>query len=141
MYHHWSKHWTWPDRPHHEDRTLLGYWEINGVKAHCLLDSGSEGVLLSPEFMRAMGMKMFALEQPIALQLACIGSRLTINYGTNTPIKFGRKLSDKYFDVANVEYYDPGNAVPQEIGNNPGLRKSRGGANWERDHPNWKDIH
>jgi hypothetical protein len=31
---------------------------------------------------------------------------LTINYGTNTTIKFGRKIYDKYFDVANVEYYD-----------------------------------
>jgi hypothetical protein len=76
------------------------------VKAHCLLDSGSEGVLLSPEFMRATGMKTFALEQPIALQLACIGSRSTINYGTNTTIRFGRKIYDEYFDVANIEYYD-----------------------------------
>jgi hypothetical protein len=24
----------------------------------------------------------------------------------NTTIKFGRKLYDEYFDVANVEYYD-----------------------------------
>ena len=44
------------------------------MKAHCLLDSGCEGVLLSLEFMQAMGTKMFALEQPIALQLACIDS-------------------------------------------------------------------
>jgi hypothetical protein len=51
-------------------------------------------------------MKTFALEQPIALQLACIGSRSTINYGTNTTIKFGRKLYDECFDVTNVEYYD-----------------------------------
>jgi hypothetical protein len=51
-------------------------------------------------------MKTFALEQPIALQLACIGSRSTINYGTNTTIRFGRKLYNEYFDVANVEYYD-----------------------------------
>jgi Aspartyl protease len=106
MYHHRSKHRTRPDRPHHENRTLSGYWEINGVKAHCLLDSGSEGVLLSPEFTRATGMKTFALEQPVALQLACIGSRSTINYGTNTTIKFGHRLYDEYFDVANVEYYD-----------------------------------
>jgi hypothetical protein len=76
------------------------------VKAHCLLDSGSKGVLLSPEFTRATGMKTFALEQPIALQLACIGSRSTINYGMNTTIRFGRKLYDKYFDITNVEYYD-----------------------------------
>ena len=60
-----------------DNHTLAGYWEINGVKAHCLLDSGSEGVLLSLEFMRAMGIKMFSLEKPIALQLACIGSRST----------------------------------------------------------------
>jgi hypothetical protein len=106
MYHHRSKHRTRPDWPCHENRTLLGYWEINSVKAHCLLDSGSEGVLLSPEFTRATGMKTFALEQPIALQLACIGSRSTINYGTNTTIRFGRKLYEEYFDVANVEYYD-----------------------------------
>jgi hypothetical protein len=51
-------------------------------------------------------MKRFALKQPIALQLACIGSRSTIKYGTNTTIKFGHKLYDKYFNVTNVEYYD-----------------------------------
>ena len=52
----------------------MGYWEINGMKAHCLLDSRSKGVLLSLEFMQAMGTKTFSLEQPIALQLACIGN-------------------------------------------------------------------
>jgi hypothetical protein len=106
MYHHRSKHRMWPDRSRHENCTLSGYWEINGVKGHCLLDSGSEGVLLSPEFTRATGMKTFALEQPIALQLACIGSRSTINYRTNMTIRFGHKQYDKYFDIANVEYYD-----------------------------------
>jgi hypothetical protein len=44
-------------------------------------------------------MKTFALEQPIALQLACIGSRSTIDYGTNTTIKFGRKLYVEYYDA------------------------------------------
>jgi Aspartyl protease len=118
MYHHRSKHRVQPDRPCHENRTLSGYWEINGVKAHCLLDSGSEGLLLSPEFTRAMGMKTFALEQPIALQLGCIGSRSTINYGTNTTIRFGRKLYDEYFDIANVEYYDAilGTPVLRKLG-------------------------
>jgi hypothetical protein len=63
-------------------------------------------------------MKTFALEQPIALQLACIGSRSTINYGTNTTIKFGRKLYDEYFDIANVEYYDAilGTPVLRKLG-------------------------
>ena len=74
MHSHRSRHREQPTWPPSDNRTLAGYWEINGVKAHCLLDSRSEGVLLSLEFTRATGIKMFALEKPIALQLACIGS-------------------------------------------------------------------
>ena len=76
------------------------------MKVHCLLDSGSEGVLLSLEFTRAMGIKMFALEKFIALQLACIGSQSMINYGTHMTIKIGHKVVEEYFDIANVEHYD-----------------------------------
>ena len=72
MYSHRSRHREWPSWPHSNKCTLAGYREINGVKAHCLLDSGSEGVL-SPEVMQATGIKTFPLEHPIALQLACIG--------------------------------------------------------------------
>ena len=80
MYSHRSRHRERQIWPHSDNRTLSGYWEINSVKSHCLLDSGSEGVLLSPKFMGATGTKTFALEQPIALQLACIGSQSIINY-------------------------------------------------------------
>ena len=90
MHSHRSRHREQPTQPPSDNRTLAGYWEINGVKAHCLLDSGSEGVLLSLEFMRATGIKTFALEKPIALQLACIGSWSMINYGTHATIKIGR---------------------------------------------------
>ena len=76
------------------------------MKAHCLLDSGSEGVLLSPEFTQAMGIKTFALEQPIALQLACIGSQSMINYGTHATIEIGHKAVEEYFNIANIEHYD-----------------------------------
>jgi len=31
-----------PRRSHESNQTLSGYWEINGTKAHCLLDSGCE---------------------------------------------------------------------------------------------------
>ena len=76
------------------------------MKAHRLLDSRSEGVLLSLEFMRATGIKTFALEKPIALQLACIGCRSMINYRTHVTIKIGCKVVEEYFDIANVEHYD-----------------------------------
>ena len=62
--------------------------------------------LLSPEFMQAMGIKTFALEQPITLQLACIGSRSMINYGTHATIKIGRKVVKEYFNIVNVEHYN-----------------------------------
>ena len=50
MHSHRSSHRERPIQLHSDNRTLAGYWEINGVKAHCLLDSRSEGVLLSLEF-------------------------------------------------------------------------------------------
>ena len=59
--------------------------------------------MLSLEFTRAMGIKTFALEKPIALQLACIGSRSMINYGTQATIKIGHKVVKEYFNIANVE--------------------------------------
>ena len=62
--------------------------------------------MISPEFTRAMGIKTFALEKPIALQLACIGSRSIINYGTHATIKIGCKVVEEYFDSMNVEHYD-----------------------------------
>ena len=95
MYSHRTRHREWPIQPHSDNCTLLGYWEINSVKAHCLSDSGSEGVLLSLEFTQATGTRTFALEHPIALQLACISSRSMINYGTHVTIKIGRKVVEE----------------------------------------------
>ena len=53
-----------------------------------------------------MGTKTFALEQPIALQLACISSRSMINYGTHVTIKIGHEVVEEYFNIENIEHYD-----------------------------------
>ena len=53
-----------------------------------------------------MGTKTFALEQPIVLQLACIGSQLMINYRTHVTIKIGHKVVKEYFNIMNVEHYN-----------------------------------
>ena len=37
-----------PTQSRTDSETLSGYWDINGVKAHCLLDSGCEKVMISP---------------------------------------------------------------------------------------------
>ena len=57
-------------------------------------------------------MKTFMLNQPIALQLACVGSRSTINYGTKATINFGGQDIEEHFDVTNIEYYDAILGVP-----------------------------
>src|SRR6266481_5726295 len=97
LYDHWvQKHTTMrPSRSHVNYQTLSGFWEVNGVRAHCLLDSGCKGVMISPDFTQATGLVMFKLEQPIALQLACIGSKSTINYGVRSTISLATSASRK----------------------------------------------
>ena len=42
-HHHQNKIHSWPKRSWEDNCTLSGYWEINGVNAHCLLDSKWRG--------------------------------------------------------------------------------------------------
>ena len=95
-----------PKRSHESNQTLSGYWEVNGTRAHCLLDSGCEGIMISPDFTHAMGIVTNKLENPVALQLACVGSKLTISYGATSTIAFGNQHIEEYFDVTNINYYD-----------------------------------
>ena len=46
------------------------------------------------------------LEQPVGLQLACVGSKSTISYGVRSSIVFGNKHVKEYFDVANINHYN-----------------------------------
>jgi len=62
--------------------------------------------MVSSNYARATGMQLIQLDQPIGLQLACIGSKSMINYGTISTIMFGDKCFEEYFDVANIDYYD-----------------------------------
>ncbi|KIJ47776.1 hypothetical protein M422DRAFT_163291 [Sphaerobolus stellatus SS14] len=87
-------------------RLYLYLWDILGTKAHCLLDSGWEGIMSSSEFMRANKLPKFELEKPIILQLACVGSKSTVQYRLTTKILLGNEKYDEYFDIANVNYYN-----------------------------------
>ena len=76
------------------------------MRAHCHLDSGCEWIMISPNFTHAMGIVTKKLENPVALQLACVGSKLTISYGATSTIAFGNQHIKEYFDVTNIDYYD-----------------------------------
>ena len=82
------------------------FWEIDGIKAHCVIDSGCEGTMISPNFIRAAKIEPFLLDKPIGIQLAVTGSKSVINYGTNATIKYEGRESKEYFDIINIDYYD-----------------------------------
>ena len=53
-----------------------------------------------------MGLVTTKLEDRIGLQLACVSSKSTINYGAMSTIIFGNKHIEEYFNVANIDYYN-----------------------------------
>ncbi|KAF8124219.1 hypothetical protein EV363DRAFT_1403322 [Boletus edulis] len=71
-----------------------------------MIDTGSTGNFVSPACAKITEMNIFSLEQQLTLQLGCIGSRSKITHGGKTCIVIGRKTSEIYFDVANIDQYD-----------------------------------
>ena len=87
-------------RPLREHRCLTAFIEIGGVKALTLFDSGGSIDAMSPEFARVASLKTFELENPVPLQLGCVGSRSVINFGVKTRMTLGNRSEDVYFDFA-----------------------------------------
>lgn len=89
------------------DQTCLSFMmRVNGLDALVLLDSGSTGDSISPDFARVCGARTYELENPATLQLGCVGSRSRINYGTRVPIRIGESEMEIYLDVVNLDRYD-----------------------------------
>ena len=89
-----------------DNHAISVFWEIGGIKAHCLIDSGCKGIMISPNFIKAAKNKPFLLDKPIGIQLAVTGSKSVINYGANATIKYDEKESKEYFNIVNIDYYD-----------------------------------
>ena len=88
-----------------DNQPISVFWEIGGIKAHCLIDSGCEGIIISPNFIRAAKIEPFLLDKPIGIQLAVMGSKSVLNYDANATIKYNEKESKEYFDIVNIDYY------------------------------------
>jgi hypothetical protein len=101
-----------PKREKEASKPIEGFWPVNGQLAHCLVDSGCQGMIMSPAFSRATGVRTFALNKPVVLQLAVKGSKSSIQYGTYTRIEFGDVNVIEYFDIVNIDYYDVIIGVP-----------------------------
>ena len=95
-----------------DNQPISVFWEIGGTKAHCLIDSGCKGIMISPNFIRAANIEPFPLDKPIGIQLAVTGSMSVINYGANVTIKYEGRESKEYFDINNIDYYDANLGTP-----------------------------
>ena len=62
--------------------------------------------MISSDFICATGIVPIRLEQPIGLQLTCMGSKSTINYGARSTITFGTAHVEEYFNIVNINYYN-----------------------------------
>ena len=80
--------------------------EVNGLKGKILLDSGSTINAISPSFAAVANITAFPLENPVGLQLGCVGSRSKINFGISTRLTLGAQEHDTYFDVVNLDHFD-----------------------------------
>ena len=74
-----------------DNQPISVFWEIGGIKAHCLIDSRCKGIMISPNFIRVANIEPFLLDKPIGIQLAVTGSKSVINYGANVTIKYDEK--------------------------------------------------
>jgi hypothetical protein len=52
MYDHWLRRKTQDGQPDRQMKAwpISAYWDIGGTRAHCLLDRGCEGTMMSPNF-------------------------------------------------------------------------------------------
>ena len=89
-----------------DNQPLSIFWEIGRIKAHCLIDSGCKGIMISPNFIRVARIEPFPLDKPIGIQLAVTGRKSVINYGTNVTIKYEGRESKEYFNIITIDYYD-----------------------------------
>jgi Retroviral aspartyl protease len=87
-------------------RCLSTLVTFNGMKARALLDSGSTTDCVSPDLVRLADAETILLDEPVTLQLGCVGSRSKINYGAKCEIEIGGEKGDYYFDVVNLDKYD-----------------------------------
>jgi hypothetical protein len=89
-----------------KQQSVVCWLTINGHLARCLVDSGSTTEMMSPQFAAVYQLPIFALTEPMGLQLAVSGSRSTISNGINANIRFDSTTENRYFDIVNSDRFD-----------------------------------
>ena len=87
-------------------RCLTAVLKVNGTDAFVCWDSGSELDAISPDFVRATGIKTMAKESPIKVRLATKGSMSTTLYEVDVNINLGNTTIDHPLEVLNLDRWD-----------------------------------
>jgi len=107
-----------PSRPPEETLCLRVFVSINGIKALVLFDTGSTTDAVSNDFVRVAQLPLYTLEKPITLKLGCVGSQSNVVFGTMAKAVFALKITNTYFDVANINQYNIIMEIPYMTHNN-----------------------
>lgn len=102
---------VWPEgqRPRYpiaDTYCMSAYVKVNGLEALALFDTGSTGVSMTPDFARVARIPLITLTNPLRIQLGCVGSRSSINFGAFVNVEYGPIKEELYVDVVNLERYD-----------------------------------
>jgi len=92
-----------------ESKCISGYVKIGGMRAHVLVDTGSEVQLMAARFATATGIKIRCLKTPVGLRLATAGHNSSIRFGCEAEMKVGEKKIHTYWDIERLDHYD---AIP-----------------------------
>jgi hypothetical protein len=101
-----------PADPKVDNSPVSGYVKIGSVYCHTLVDTGSEGDMLTHETVKAEGSQSFDLDPPVPLQLATSGGKSKIHKGIYLGVCRGKECLKNYFDIVNLDYYDAVLGIP-----------------------------
>ena len=85
---------------------LVTFVSMGGFDTWTLWDTGSTTTGITPTFAQVADITVFPLSNPHTLQLGTVGSRSTVNYGTETLVRAPGVNSTVYMDIANFDRYD-----------------------------------
>ncbi|KAI0337600.1 hypothetical protein BDW22DRAFT_1311103, partial [Trametopsis cervina] len=98
--------------PSQQSQCLTVTGSLKGLKAKILVDTGSSINAVSPSFAALSQVDVFLLDNPIGLQLGCVGSRSKINFGCQAKLLMDGQEYPTYLDVVNLDHYDMVLGIP-----------------------------
>ncbi|KAI0337370.1 hypothetical protein BDW22DRAFT_1304960, partial [Trametopsis cervina] len=85
---------------------------LKGLKAKILVDMSSSINAVSSSSAALLQVDVFPLDNPIGLQLGCMGSHSKINFGCQAKLLMDGQEYLTYLDAVNLDHYDMVLGIP-----------------------------